>query len=338
MVVAAIPPVGVVISNHNNNRYVVDAIESVARQSVRDLQVIIVDDASTDGSSNTIREALHRLDDPRFEFLQLETCSGQSGAIRAGLDRLFQPFVCFLDSDDYWYEDFVAEHLAAHLNRDFPVALTYCDSHIVNADRKLLAGTAWWFDYDASLSNRRSIGGDFLPHIDGPTGQASFKQEKEVVLYSSWTPTWSSNSMASMMFRRAFVDMVLVPPLEDLRLYADFYLSTFAALLTGAIAIPQPLYAYRMHGKNKHSNASVLGGSYNSSKKPWEPIRDSVLKRVLGVLQYDSEPIRIAFGDYRCEQAMILIRAALRSGLSDKMTKGRTRLQELILGQLDRIS
>ena len=53
-----------------------------------------------------------------------------------------------------------------------------------------------------------------------------------------------------MMFRRAFVDLVLVPPDHDLRLYVDFYLSTFAALLTGVIAIHEALYAYRMHGRN----------------------------------------------------------------------------------------
>ena len=49
-----------------------------------------------------------------------------------------------------------------------------------------------------------------------------------------------------MMFRRAFVDLVLVPPSETLRLYADFYLSTFACLLTGAIAIHQPLFVFML--------------------------------------------------------------------------------------------
>ena len=64
--------------------------------------------------------------------------------------------------------------------------------------------------------------------------------------------------MSSMMFRREFVNLVLTPPDRDLRLFVDFYLSTFASLLTGAIAVHAALYAYRMHGLNKHSNGSVL--------------------------------------------------------------------------------
>ncbi len=80
--------------------------------------------------------------------------------------------------------------------------------------------------------------------------------------------------MASMMFRRSFVDLVLVVPDSDLRLYLDYYLSTFAGLLTGSVAIHDALYAYRMHGANKHSNAAVMGGTYNSSTKDWGPIRE----------------------------------------------------------------
>jgi hypothetical protein len=99
-----------------------------------------------------------------------------------------------------------------------------------------------------------------------------------------------------MMFRRAFVDLVFVPPDHDLRLYVDFYLSTFAALLTGVIAIHQALYAYRMHGRNKHSNATVLGGRYNSSTQAWEAVRTATLQLIRSVMQSEAEAILMAFG------------------------------------------
>ena len=142
------PPVGVVIANHNNCAFVDRAIESVARQSVRDLQVVVVDDASTDSSDEVIRRSLARLDDTRFRYVKLATNLGQAGTLRRGMAELDTPFVCFLDSDDLWYDDFVARHLAVHMNADFPVALTYCDSHVIDADDRLLTGTAWWFDSD----------------------------------------------------------------------------------------------------------------------------------------------------------------------------------------------
>ena len=102
-----------------------------------------------------------------------------------------------------------------------------------------------------------------------------------------------------MMFRRAFVDLVLVPPSHELRLYVDFYLSTFACLMTGAIAIHDALYGYRMHGGNSHSNATVPGGAYNSAKREWEPIRTYVLKMVQRVLRDEAETLRLTFGEER---------------------------------------
>ncbi|HEY4892843.1 MAG TPA: glycosyltransferase, partial [Reyranella sp.] len=67
------PTVGVVIANHNNSDFVGKAIESVARQSVRNIRAVIVDDASTDRSDETIRACLSQLDDGRFRYLKLES-------------------------------------------------------------------------------------------------------------------------------------------------------------------------------------------------------------------------------------------------------------------------
>src|SRR5918993_684035 len=106
------PPVGVVIANHNNGAFVEKAIESVACQTVRDLQVVVVDDASTDHSDEVIRRCLARLGDTRFRFVKLGASLGQAGALRRGMAELDTPFVCFLDSDDACYDDFVARHLA----------------------------------------------------------------------------------------------------------------------------------------------------------------------------------------------------------------------------------
>src|SRR5882757_10837159 len=164
------PPVGVVIANHNNRAFVERAIESVAHQTVRDLQVVVVDDASTDRSDEAIRRCLAHLGDARFRYVKLGTSLGQAGALRRGLAELDTPFVCFLDSDDLWYHDFVARHLAAHMNADIPVALTYCDSHIIDADDRMLAGTAWWFDAIPTETSPRKIDAALVPTLDPQTG------------------------------------------------------------------------------------------------------------------------------------------------------------------------
>lgn len=305
------PSVGVVITNYNNAMYVEDAIISASRQTMHNLRIVVVDDDSTDSSDDVIRKSLAKLNDTRFQYVRLNENGGQAAAIRKGLALLDAPFVCFLDSDDYWYEDFINRHLSAHLNTDFPVGLTYCDSHIVDEHACLLAATAWWFDHNPANRLPRTIQSQFIPTIDPETGDATFPRIDELLLHLYWTPEWASNSMTGMMFRRSFVDLVLKPADADLRLYVDFYLSTLAALLTGAIAIPEALYAYRMHGRNKHSNGMVFGGTYNTSLSPWEPIRDRILSQVLSVLQSDSELFCRIFGAHRHEQALASMRSAI---------------------------
>lgn len=310
------PTVGVVVANYNNGAFVAKAIESVARQTARDFRTIIIDDASTDGSDEAIRGCLAGLNDSRFDYVRLENNLGQGGAVRRGLAKLDTPFVCFLDSDDVWYENFLARHLSVHMNADFPVALTYCDSHIIDGDDRLLAGTAWWFDADPYPPPARPIDQAHIPAFDPATGTLTYPANAGIMLRAEWTSASSTNSTASMMFRRSFVDLVLVPPDEDLRLYLDFYLSTFALLLTGAMGIHEALYAYRMHGQNKHSNATVLGGRYNSASQPWGPIANSVLELVHKVLKDRAEAFLLAFGEERYEKAETQMRGAL--GLLDE--------------------
>jgi glycosyltransferase involved in cell wall biosynthesis len=298
------PPVGIVVANHNNDAFVERAIESVARQSVRDLQVVVVDDASTDSSDEAIRRGLARHGDTRFRYVRLEHNLGQAGALMAGMAELETPFVCFLDSDDAWYEGFVAGHLAAHLNADFPVALTYCDSHIIDGDDRLLAGTAWWFDSNEPEAQlQHAISRDLVPSLDPASGAIAYPANPRLTFHPQWTLASATNTTASMMFRRSFLDLVFVPPSDQLRLYVDFYLATFALLLTGVVAIHAPLYAYRMHGRNKHSNATVPGGPYNSSMREWEPIRNETLKTIQTVLRREAALLRLTFGNNRHDQA-----------------------------------
>ncbi len=308
----ALPQVGVIIANYNNEAYVEDAIRSVAAQSFGNLNAVVVDNCSSDASDSAIRRTLETLKDDRFRYVRNDSNRGQAGAMRTGLVHLDRAaFVCLLDSDDYLYEDFVARHLEAHLNTDFPVALSFCDSHIVDGTGRILAGTAWWFDADEGPEPSRPIEPLRLPRLDSKSGNLIYPVTGAARLNLTWAPDQASNSMASMMLRRAFVDLVLIHSDEDLKLYLDYYFSTLAALLTGTIGLSDALYAYRVHGANNHSNEAVVGGRYNSSRKPWEPIRDSVWRLVLRTLEGAHDRVERSFGAYKVEQARTLIQRAI---------------------------
>jgi CDP-glycerol glycerophosphotransferase len=93
--------VSVVVIGYNDRANLPTAVRSVLDQTLRNLEVIVVDDCSTDGSGE-LAEALAD-EDPRITVLRLpENSGGCSRPRNAGLDRARAPFVMFLDSDDVY--------------------------------------------------------------------------------------------------------------------------------------------------------------------------------------------------------------------------------------------
>ena len=89
--------VSVVVISYNDAERLVRAVRSVLRQSLRSLEVIVVDDASTDGTA----DAVAAIGDPRVRYVRRPVNSGGCGAPRNdGLGQIRAPYVMFLDSDD----------------------------------------------------------------------------------------------------------------------------------------------------------------------------------------------------------------------------------------------
>jgi glycosyltransferase involved in cell wall biosynthesis len=115
-------PVAVVIPVFNRCRKLIRTLETVVGQSKLPALLIVVDDGSTDGTGEATKHWL-ALNAP-FEWHVLsQTNSGVSVARNAGFAHIGDlPFVCFLDSDDLWPADFIAEGLRALEGRKDVVA------------------------------------------------------------------------------------------------------------------------------------------------------------------------------------------------------------------------
>lgn len=114
----ASPRVSVVMPCYNGEAYLAAAIDSVLGQTVTDLELIVVDDGSTDGSAIV----LSRYGD-RIRVLR-QANAGVSAARNAGVAAAQGEFLAFLDSDDWWEPEFLQEMLAAM--NDPAVAIAYC--------------------------------------------------------------------------------------------------------------------------------------------------------------------------------------------------------------------
>jgi glycosyltransferase involved in cell wall biosynthesis len=110
-------PVSVVIPCHNGERYVAEAIRSVLLQTCEVLEIIVVDDGSTDGSRDAVAAfgaAVRAVHQPR---------AGASAARNRGAELARGELIAFLDADDLWTERALSA-LCAPLGHDASLGMT----------------------------------------------------------------------------------------------------------------------------------------------------------------------------------------------------------------------
>lgn len=150
----------VVIPNHNYGRFVGEAIASVAAQTHGPIQLIVVDDASTDNSVEEIHKALDQADALESTMLiALEANVGKLGALNRALEHVAGHYFIILDSDDILlpgYAERTIAELEAARAEDPSIAFLYTDCMLINqAGEQLDRGkSAAW---DAALLERYSF-------------------------------------------------------------------------------------------------------------------------------------------------------------------------------------
>ncbi|HEX2955606.1 MAG TPA: glycosyltransferase family 2 protein [Chitinispirillaceae bacterium] len=90
--------VSVIIPLHNRKELLPRALNSVLKQSYRDLEILVIDDGSTDGAGDL--PILKQ--DQRIRYLRLDTNYGVSKARNAGIANAHGSWIALLDSDDEW--------------------------------------------------------------------------------------------------------------------------------------------------------------------------------------------------------------------------------------------
>lgn len=117
------PLISVIMPCFNAAPYVEEAVVSVMRQSYPNVELIVVDDGSTDGSYE-IAARLAKQHPSRIRHL-MQANAGPYVARNHGLRLARGDYVAFLDADDWWRDDFLERMLAA-IQEDDACALVYC--------------------------------------------------------------------------------------------------------------------------------------------------------------------------------------------------------------------
>lgn len=230
------PLVSIVICNYNYGRFVRSAIESALGQTYERVEIVVVDDGSTDRSRLVIDEYAAR---GAVKAIHQDN-GGQYAAYNAGFAASSGDIVLFLDADDLYLPDAVRSVVSA-----------------------MAADTA-------KVHFRLSfIGPDGIPRLghtprELASGDVGRLLATKGLLYSS--APGSGNAYA----RRALTELFPLPITED-KYGADFYATYGCALKGPVVAVESVLGHYRLHRSSEEEKNSLVFG--NAAKYGNEPER-----------------------------------------------------------------
>lgn len=93
------PKISIIIPVYNVEKYLAECLDSCINQTLEDIEIICVDDCSTDGSYEILEEYQNK--DPRIKIVRQETNKKQGAARNKGLEVATGEYIWFVDSDDY---------------------------------------------------------------------------------------------------------------------------------------------------------------------------------------------------------------------------------------------
>ena len=224
------PRVSVVIPCFNGERFVRGAVESVLSQTYRELEVVVVDDGSSDGSRAVVRDLMS---DPRVNLVTHDSNRGIPSARNSGVAASRGEYVAFLDQDDEWVPEKLERQVPLLDEGPAELGLVFSDVLMVDDGGRNLG-----------LAQGREI----------PSGldRMSTKERLRALFLHNFV------SLISVLVRRRCLDEVggfdetITGGMDDyelcLRLFARF----------GARCTREPLAMHRVHDANYSSDTERL--------------------------------------------------------------------------------
>jgi glycosyltransferase involved in cell wall biosynthesis len=217
------PTVSVVIPTRNRKTLLPVALRSALAQTFPDVEILVVDDASTDGTAELYRD----FPDPRIQWLRHDVARGGAAARNTGIVHSRGEYIAFLDDDDAWYPEKLARQMEVMLTSPPNVAAVYTGYVIV--DRA-----------------SGQVRGRMVPHRRGDL-QADLMKSNPI------------GGTSSMLLRRSCLDQVglfdeALPSLQDRDLWIRIARRFHFAY------VPEPLLTYFLHSPRVWSNVEALLG------------------------------------------------------------------------------
>uniref|UniRef100_I5AQA1 Putative glycosyltransferase n=1 Tax=Eubacterium cellulosolvens (strain ATCC 43171 / JCM 9499 / 6) TaxID=633697 RepID=I5AQA1_EUBC6 len=221
--------VSAIITTHNRKTLLEKAIKSVLNQTYKDIECIVVDDCSSDGTKEYIEDYI-RTGSIRYIFISKENSRGGNYARNVGIINSRGELIAFLDDDDEWMPSKIEKQVLA-MNADPSVGFVYCGRLV---ERNMDPASRYV---------------DVIAHDHLMDGDIS----KEVLIRIITTTT------TTIMIRRSLIDKVGMFD-ENLKFWQEYEYSIRLLQVTKAKCIREPLILYRIIDGDINRLTSKING------------------------------------------------------------------------------
>lgn len=215
--------VSIIINNYNYGRFLSEAIESSLNQTYRNIEVIVVDDGSTDNSIEVIESFQDRII-PLFK-----DNGGQASAFNLGFSKCQGEIICLLDADDV----FLPEKVSKIVN-------------VFSTNEQI----GWCF-HPLAFSKATEEGFELIANYPPPPNKVSSQIDFISSITKGKFPAFGS-ATSGQCYRNSLLKEILPMP-EEIRICSDNYVRYVALLKSKGYFINKSLAILRIHESNNYT-------------------------------------------------------------------------------------
>ncbi len=268
--------VSVVMPIYNACKYIRPALDSIFSQTLSEIEVICVDDGSTDTSLDMLK--IYQKSDSRLRIIT-ETNAGPALARNNGLKRARGEYVAFLDADDFYEPELLEKLYLLAKREDLDIAITKYD--IYNNKKGV---------FQSNIENDQAV-------IYEGYAVTSKNEHPDKILQSTTGAAWNK------LFKRSFLAEKNITFLEEAMMFEDVYFTVSALAFAERVSkVHEVLVHHRVYNEQsrvrtfkkyyhqvplvylKIKEFLMKGGMYHPLAKPFLNISASRLRHVYNLL------------------------------------------------------
>jgi len=210
------PKVSVIVPIYNVEKYIGDCLESLGRQTLHNIEILLINDLGDDRSM-TIAEK-YAATDKRMKIIHREKNGGSSAARNTGIKHSTAPFIMFCDPDDFAEPTFCEKLLNGIVSSGADMAI--CGTQVI---------------YEADFDKKKSDNNYFKIKFNG------MRQMDDSVRLNVDVVAWNKIYRRDMLVRHD----IWFP--EGLKYEDNYFFNAYAIFAKNIYFIPEKLYNYRRH-------------------------------------------------------------------------------------------